>query len=186
MNKILILGPQGGGKGTQANILAKKLGIPALSMGHLLRNEIATGSDLGKQIDTIIHGERPLVPDYMALDVLKKRMEKDDAKGGYILDGYPRTVEQLKAFKSYDTPTVLLVINIPHDESIERLRKRAETEGRKDDTPELIARRLELYEEETKPVIAEYEEQGIVKYVDGMGSIEEVAERVKKALDLPK
>lgn len=184
MHKILILGPQGSGKGTQANRLAEKLGIPALSMGQLLRDETATGSELGKEIEKICLGDRPLVPDYMALDVLKKRLVQDDCQNGYIIDGYPRTIEQKKLFDEYDQPTALLVIDVPREVSLERLSKRAELEGRKDDTPELIERRLALYHEETEPVIAEYRALGLLHEINGDGTIEEVQQRIDEALGL--
>ncbi|MFH1712237.1 MAG: nucleoside monophosphate kinase [Patescibacteria group bacterium] len=183
-NKILILGPQGSGKGTQAVRLSQKLKLPALSMGQLLRDEIATGSELGKEIDEIIHGDRPLVPDYMALDVLKKRLEQKDTERGYILDGYPRTMEQYEMYKTFDIPTAVMVIDVPREESLKRLNKRAEIEGRSDDTPELINRRLELYHEETEPVIETYRQEGILHVVDGVGEMEEVEQRVNDALEI--
>lgn len=182
MNKILILGPQGSGKGTQANILAEKLGIPALSMGALLREEGASGSELGNVIaDYQARGE--LVPDDIALNVLKKRLEKEDAHKGYILDGYPRNMEQYETYKAFDHPTALLLITVPHDVSVERTKKRGALEGRNDDTTEIINRRLDIYEHETRPVIAAYEQAGTTVYrIDGMGSIEEIAERIDNVI----
>lgn len=182
MKKILILGPQGSGKGTQAEILSKKLDIPTLSMGQLLRDEIATGSELGKTIDKIIHGKGNLVPDDIALEVLKKRLKKENTSNGYILDGYPRNISQKKTYETFDTPTDVLIINVPKDESLSRLLKRAELEGRPDDTKDLILHRLDVYERETLPIIDEYKEQGIVRVADGIGSIEEIAKRIEKAL----
>ncbi|MDP2631917.1 MAG: nucleoside monophosphate kinase [Candidatus Uhrbacteria bacterium] len=181
MHKILILGPQGSGKGTQANILAEKLNIPALSMGQLLRNETESQSELGLEIKrTIDQGE--LVPDNVALQVLKKRLDQPDAQIGYILDGYPRNRAQYEVYKQFDQPSALLVIDVPNDESMRRLLKRAEIEKRVDDTSEKIARRLEIYEEDTTPIIDEYQKQGIAKIINGIGTIEEISERVNEAL----
>lgn len=184
MHKILIAGPQGSGKGTQATRLSQKLGIPALSMGQLLRDEIETGSELGKEISKIIYEDGELVSDEMALGMLKKRLEQDDAKGGYILDGYPRNVEQYNAFKEFDTPTAVILIDVPADESMKRLLKRSEIEGRADDQPQQIARRLEIYEEDTKPVLEMFKEQGVLHYIDGIGEMEEVEARVDEVFDI--
>lgn len=179
--RILILGPQGSGKGTQANLLAERLNIPALSMGQLLRDVIAEGGEFGQKLAGILNAGN-LVSDEDALEILKLRLMKDDAKEGYILDGYPRNLEQLRAFDTIESPEVLLVLTVPREESIARLLKRAEIEGRADDTKEVISHRLAVYEEKTKPVIEEYEKRGIVKYIDGVGSIEEVASRIQEAL----
>lgn len=180
-HKILILGPQGSGKGTQAQILAEKLGLPALSMGQLLRDEVASGSLLGEKIASIINAGN-LVPDDIALDVLKLRIQKEDAENGYILDGYPRNMAQYNTYSNFDTPTALLVITVPKEETLKRLLKRAEIEGRADDNEETILKRLAIYEQDTEPLIEKYTEMGIAHVVDGIGTIEEVAERINKAL----
>lgn len=184
MHKIIILGPQGSGKGTQAKLLSQKLGIPTFSMGQLLRDEIATGSELGKQINEILLGEHPLVSDNLALDTLKTRMAKGDTDNGYIIDGYPRDLAQYALFTQFDQPTAVVLIDIPYEESIKRLTKRAETESRTDDTPELIKRRLDIYKNETMPVVEKYREAGLLKIIDGMGTIEEVQARINAALEI--
>lgn len=185
MQKIFILGPQGSGKGTQANILSKKLGIPALSMGQLLRDEITSGSDLGSEIQAITDkGE--LVSDELALQILKRRLSLEDAKNGYILDGYPRNKAQYEAFASFDAPTVVLVITVPKEESLARLMRRAEIEQRPDDTRAAIERRLEIYEQETRPIIDWYRGQGIVREVNGVGTLEDVEARIDTALAIEK
>ncbi|PIQ67268.1 adenylate kinase [Candidatus Uhrbacteria bacterium CG_4_10_14_0_2_um_filter_41_7] len=182
MQKILIAGPQGSGKGTQATRLSQKLGIPALSMGQLLRDQITEGGELGKEISKVIYEDGELVSDELALRILKKRLEQADAQDGYILDGYPRNVEQYNAFKAFDMPTAVILINVPLDESMRRLARRADIEKRADDEPEQIKRRLEIYEEETKPVLELFKSQGVLKVIDGMGTMEEVEERIEEAL----
>lgn len=181
--RILITGPQGSGKGTQAEILSKKLQMPALSLGQLFRDEIASGSEFGCKLEAIL-GRGDLVGDEDALNVLKNRLAQPDARNGYILDGYPRNIEQLRAFDTIEAPQVLLVLDVPREESVKRLLKRAEIEGRPDDTAELIEHRLKIYEEKTQPVIEEYERRGIVKYVNGLGTVEEVADRIEEALNI--
>ncbi|MFH1766805.1 MAG: adenylate kinase [Patescibacteria group bacterium] len=182
MHKIIILGPQGSGKGTQAKILAERLNLPALSMGQLLRDEVASGSDLASEISSFIDGGN-LVPDELALRVLKKRLDQADAQaGGYVLDGYPRNLAQYEVYKEFDQPNVVLLIDVPREESIARIMKRAEIEAREDDTPEIIERRLQIYEEETKPVLDEYEKAGLLKRISGLGEIEEISHRIEQTI----
>lgn len=201
--KILLMGPQGSGKGTQAEHLAACLGVPALSMGQLLRDEIAALSDLGKKFEEILK-RGDLVSDEDAATMLKRRLTKPDAQQGYIIDGYPRNLSQWKAF-DFDTPSHVIVIDVPRDESLKRLGGRltcrscnkvgslsdgikpgdhcscgGEWYQRSDDTPEAIARRLEIYENDTQPVIEKY--GALVKHVDGVGSIDDVDVRIKEAL----
>ncbi len=202
--KILMMGPQGSGKGTQAEILSRELGIPAFGMGQLIRDEIATGSEFGKKLyDIILPGN--LVSDEDAAHLLKLRLAKPDVTHGYILDGYPRNLAQLAQF-TFDTPTHVIVIDIPREESLRRLGGRLTCRGcgkvgtmsdairsgdrcacggkweqRADDTPSAIERRLEIYENDTAPVIAKY--GSLVKHIDGVGSVEEVFERILAALN---
>lgn len=201
--KILLMGPQGSGKGTQAEILSQTLGIPALSMGQLLRDEIASGSELGQKFDVILK-RGDLVSDQDAAMMLKRRLTKPDAQQGYIIDGYPRNLSQWKAF-DFDTPTHVIVIDVLREESLKRLGGRltcrscnkvgAKKDGikpgdlcpcggewyqRSDDTPEAIARRLQIYENDTQPVIEKY--GALVKHVDGVGSVEEVAKRINQTV----
>lgn len=205
--KILMIGPQGSGKGTQADILAKHLGIPTFAMGQLIRDEIVTGSDFGKKINEIfLRGD--LISDEDAAYLLRLRLAKSDTAHGYILDGYPRNLAQKGEF-TFDTPTHVVVIDLLREESLKRLSGRltcractrvfamrdghqaggtcpvcgGELFQRADDTPEAIARRLEIYEGDTQPVIAGYEEQGLVRHVDGMGSVQDVHERILEALN---
>jgi adenylate kinase len=177
MHKILILGPQGCGKGTQASLLSKKLGVPQLSMGQLLRETAKGTGPLADQIRAIQTAGN-LVPDHIAIQVLDARLQQPDTARGYILDGFPRNEEQFQAFEKYAIPTMVLVIDVPPEVSLPRLMKRAQLEHRMDDTPEIIARRLQIYEQDTRPVIRHYEDRGLVRVVNGVGTIEEVAERV--------
>ena len=182
MHKILILGPQGCGKGTQAALLSKKLGIPQLSMGQLLREAAKGAGPLADEIRAI-QTAGTLVPDTVAIRVLDARLTQPDTQQGYILDGFPRNQEQFDAFETYATPTLVLVIEVPPEVSLPRLMKRAELEHRMDDTPEIIQKRLKIYEDDTRPMIKHYEDRGLVKFVDGVGTIEEVAERVNKIFE---
>lgn len=181
--RILILGPQGSGKGTQAKMLSARLHIPALSMGQLLRDEVSSGSDLGKDIDEIIHKQGKLVPDHVALEVLKRRLSQPDMKNGYVLDGYPRNLAQYQVFQELEPPTHVMLIEVPEAESLARMQKRAKVEARADDTPEIIRTRLQVYENETKPVIEEYRRVGVLHEVSGMGEIEEVSQAIAQALN---
>ncbi|MEK9157536.1 MAG: nucleoside monophosphate kinase [Patescibacteria group bacterium] len=173
MHKILLLGPQGSGKGTQAAILSEKLGIPAISMGKLLRDardsyeEIRIAQEKGELVSyAIVH------------DVLVERLARPDCEKGYILDAYPRSESQYRTTENEVFPTAVIVITVPSEVSMERMRSRARLEKRDDDTPEAMRRRLEIYEEETKPIIEKYRSMGLVREVDGTGSVEEVAERI--------
>lgn len=173
MHNIIILGPQGSGKGTQASILSEKLSIPAISMGKLLRDardrfpEIAVAQEKGE-----------LVPDMIVHDVLVDRLAQPDCAQGYILDAFPRSESQYLTTEGEILPTSVIVIHVPIEVSMDRMRHRARVEKRDDDTPEAMRRRLEIYEEETKPIIEKYRAMGLVREVDGVGSIEEVADRI--------
>jgi adenylate kinase len=202
--KILVMGPQGSGKGTQSTTLSEQLQIPAFAMGQLIRDEAATGSEFGKKMESII-SDGNLVSDEDAAKLLKLRLEKPDVSNGYILDGYPRNISQYNAF-NFDTPTHVIVIDLPEDESIRRLGHRLTCRGcekvssvhdgikagdscgdcggewyvRQDDRPEAISRRLEIFKSDTLPVILKYGDA--VRHVDGVGSKEEVFERMLKAI----
>jgi adenylate kinase len=182
-HKILILGPQGSGKGTQAEILAKKLGVPALSMGQLLRDVQASGSDLGKEAATFLD-KGILVPDRITSAVFKKRLELPDVESGFIIDSFPRFMEQYASSKSFFQPTAVIVLSVPEEESLRRIAKRAEIENRVDDTPEAIRARLTWSREQTQPVIDEYISQGVAHVIDGVGTVEEIASRIDGALGM--
>lgn len=203
IHKILLMGPQGSGKGTQAEKLAAHFGIPAFAMGQLIRDEVATSSAYGRKLEEIINRGN-LVSDTDAAGLLKLRLARPDTQHGYILDGYPRNLSQYAAF-DFDTPTHVLVIDVPREESLKRLGGRltcrtcgkvgamvddlkvgdrctcgGEWYQRDDDTPAAIQRRLEIYEKDTSPVIQKYD--GLVKHINGVGSVEEVFERILTVL----
>lgn len=201
MIKVLLMGPQGSGKGTQAERLSVRFGIPFFGTGQLIREEVASGSEFGNKLKAIIlRGE--LISDVDAAFLLKRRLQHPDTQNGYILDGYPRNLSQYAAF-DFDTPTHVIIIDVPREESLKRLGGRLTCRGcnkvasvndgikpgdkcacggqwfqREDDTPEAITRRLEIYEKDTAPVIAEYDKKGIVRRVDGVGGVGEVFKRI--------
>lgn len=177
MHRIFLLGPQGCGKGTQAAILSERLEIPALSMGQLLRDAAVGTDDLAERIRAV-QERGDLVPGSIVVEVLRQRLERSDAAGGYILDGFPRNQDQYDAYAAHDVPTAVVVIHVPREESIARIMNRARTEHRLDDTPDVIEHRLDLYYKVTDPMIEHYREQGLVRDIDGIGTIEEVADRI--------
>ncbi len=182
--RLIFLGPQGSGKGTQASRLARLMGVPHISTGEMLRQAVADGTELGKKADAIMQAG-DLVPDDLVVAMVGERLSKDDAACGYILDGFPRNVAQARALDAVlETPLDGLVqLNVPHEELMKRMLLRAEQEGRADDTEEGISRRLAIYWEETAPLSDYYRETGgQVFEVDGFGGIDEVFGRVALAL----
>lgn len=172
--RILFLGPPGAGKGTQAKLLAQALGVPHVSTGEMLRSAVAADTDLGRRAATIMAAGE-LVPDDLVIALVEERLAEDDAACGYLLDGFPRNVDQARALTDAigdDAIELALLLEVPEDEIVDRLLKRAEAEGRADDTEETIRRRLEVYREETEPLVAHYE--AIVLRVEGIGTIEEI------------
>lgn len=204
--KILLIGPQGCGKGTQALILSERLGIPAFAMGQLLRDEVASGTEIGLRVRGILESGN-LVSDQVAAEVLQDRLRRSDAAKGYILDGYPRNMEQYAMF-TFDEPTHAVVIEVPRAESLLRLGGRltcdrcgrvyavsagasdsdkcacgGSLKQRSDDTTEAINRRLDIYENDTIPMLEKFEERGILCRVDGIGTIDEVQERILNVIE---
>jgi len=177
MHRIFLLGPQGCGKGTQAVILAARLNIPQFSMGQLLRDDETGTDDLADRIKRI-QEKGELVPGTVVAEVLRARLDKPDCANGYILDGFPRNQDQYDSYAEHDNPTAVIVIQVPRDVSIDRIAHRSRTEHRTDDTPDAIRRRLEIYDQDTEPMINNYRMQGLVREVDGVGTVEEVADRI--------
>ena len=183
--RLLIVGPQGSGKGTQGVRIAEALQIPVVSTGDIFRANIKGGTELGQQVQAIIErGE--LVPDSLTNEIVRDRLHQDDASRGFLLDGYPRNVEQVHALDGMlegDALDAVVLLLADTDEVVARLLKRAEIEGREDDTEEVIRHRQDIYAEQTAPLIDLFTERGILVSVDGLGAIDEVAGRIASALD---
>ncbi len=185
--RLLIVGPQGSGKGTQGVRIAETFGIPVVSTGDIFRANITGGTDLGKQVTEILD-RGDLVPDELTGEIVRDRLSQDDAANGFLLDGYPRNTAQVGHLDEFlsgrgESLDAVLLLDVPRDESISRLSLRAIEQGRSDDTEEAIAHRLDIYERETAPIIDLYEAKGIVDRIDGVGSLDEITERIVAALD---
>ena len=186
MTRLLIVGPPGAGKGTQAAIIADTFGIPAISTGDIFRANIKDGTELGLKIQEIVSSGR-YVPDSLTNEIVRDRLQQADAVDGFLLDGYPRTVDQVSELDSIlgetgaELDAVVRLVADP-DEVVARLLKRASEQGRADDTEEVIRHRQDVYLDQTEPVIAAYAERGLVVDVDGLGAVDEVAVRVREAL----
>lgn len=176
--RLVLLGPPGSGKGTQAEILAEKLGVPAISTGDMLREAVAEGSDLGRQVESIM-SSGALVDDATMAEVVRERLGRRDAADGFILDGYPRTLPQAETLESIldgsaaELDAVVLV-DVPEEELVSRALAR----GRSDDSSAVIRERLRVYREKTRPLVEHYEERSLLREVDGYASIEEVNRRI--------
>ncbi|MFT4234174.1 MAG: adenylate kinase [Microbacterium sp.] len=186
MTRLLIVGPQGSGKGTQGVLVAERYGVPVVSTGDIFRANIRQGTELGRKVQAITaSGE--LVPDEVTSEIVRDRLAQDDAAGGFLLDGYPRNTAQVSHLDDFlssvgATLDSVILLDVPRDESISRIAKRAELEGRADDTPDAIAKRLDIYESETAPIVDVYDARGIVDRIDGVGSLDEITSRIFEAL----
>lgn len=184
--RIVLMGPPGAGKGTQAAVIATELNIPHISTGEIFRANVGQGTELGVEAKKYMDkGE--YVPDSITNAMVADRLAQPDTGNGFLLDGYPRTLEQVgeldKILAELDTPLDTVVeITANTEEVIARLLNRAKLEGRADDTEEVIRRRMEVYAEQTEPLTAVYREKGLLVQVDGMGSVEEVSGRLLAAL----
>ncbi len=183
--RLLIVGPPGAGKGTQASKIAERYSVPAISTGDIFRANIQGGTELGQQVQAIIKAGE-LVPDSLTNEIVRDRLHQDDASRGFLLDGYPRNVEQVHALDGMlegDALNAVVLLLADTDEVVARLLKRAKIEGREDDTEEVIRHRQDIYAEQTAPLIDLFTERGILVSVDGLGAIDEVAGRIASALD---
>ena len=185
--RLIILGPPGAGKGTQASRIADRYSIPAISTGDIFRANIKNETELGLRVKELLAAGQ-FVPDDITNSIVENRLAEADAGHGFLLDGYPRTLDQVRALDdmlatqgaSLDK-VVELVVDV--DEVVARLLRRAEIEGRADDTEEVIRERMHIYGEETAPLSSVYREHGLLVEVDGMGEVDEVSERIFAALD---
>lgn len=185
--RLVILGPPGAGKGTQAARLAEHYGIPAISTGDIFRSNIAGGTELGVQVEAIVDAGG-YVPDEVTNAMVRDRLAQDDAAGGFLLDGYPRTraqVDELDQMLAVAGSALDAVaeLTVDPDEIVARLVRRAETAGRSDDAEETVRHRQEVYTEQTAPLTAVYGERGLLVQVDGMGEVDEVSTRLQQAID---
>jgi adenylate kinase len=184
---ILILGPQGSGKGTQAKRIAAEYGIAHVSSGDLFRAAIAEGTPLGREVEPIL-ASGALVPDGLTIALIRERLAQSDARSGFVLDGYPRTLPQAEALDELlgelGRPlSVVLELQVPDEICVERMLKRAADEGRPDDTPEAIQRRLEIYHRDTAPLVDHYLATGKVVGIHGDRPVDEVYAEIQEALE---
>lgn len=182
MTAMVLLGPPGAGKGTQATRIAEKLSIPAISTGEIFRANMSEGTEIGLQAKAFIdRGE--FVPDSVTNAMVKARLSAPDTANGFLLDGYPRNVEQAHVLADMCEEfgiklDLVLEIQVDEDEVVTRMMKRAEEQHRTDDTEPVMRHRLEVYHQQTEPVAAYYADHDLLQVVDGSGSIDEVTERI--------
>jgi len=181
--RIVLLGPPGSGKGTQAALLQDQLGLAHISTGVLLREAVDQQTALGKKAKSFMDAG-DLVPDDLVLGLIEERLGQPDVARGFILDGYPRNLAQAEALDSVlerigQPVDVAVSVTVNETEIVERLSRRSVEEGRSDDTEEVIRNRLRVYAEQTAPVAGHYAERGQLREVDGMGSVEEVNQRMR-------
>ena len=185
--RLIIMGPPGAGKGTQAKFVAEHFKIPAISTGDIFRANVTRGTELGLKAKEFMDAG-DYVPDEVTNQMVRNRIDEPDAESGFLLDGYPRTLSQVEEldgmikFTGHELDAVL-VLTVDQDEIVQRLLQRAELEGRADDTEEVIRRRQELYTEQTEPLIEVYRGRGILIELDGMGEVDEVTQRIFASLE---
>jgi len=185
--RLVILGPPGAGKGTQAAHLAEHYGIPAISTGDIFRSNISAGTELGQQVKAIVDSGG-YVPDEVTNAMVRGRLAEPDTARGFLLDGYPRTqaqVEELDAMLDLRGQSLDAVaeLTVHTDEIVARLLRRAQSDGRSDDTEDVVRHRQSVYTEQTAPLTAVYGERGLLVQVDGMGEVDDVSARLFSALD---
>jgi adenylate kinase len=184
---ILLLGPQGAGKGTQGKLISREYGLPHIATGEILRAAIAAGSELGRKAEPLLNAGR-LVPDDVMIGLIRDRLAHEDTERGFVLDGFPRTAVQAEALdgmlSEIDRPlSVVVEFQLPEEQCVERLLRRAQEEGRADDTPEAIRTRLRLYHEQTAPLVEYYRARGLLVPVHADRPVEEVFEEIQQVLE---
>jgi adenylate kinase len=182
------MGPPGAGKGTQARFVADHFGVPAISTGDIFRANVTQGTPLGVKAKHYMDAGE-YVPDEVTNLMVRNRIDEDDADPGFLLDGYPRTLAQVTELDGMIEFTghrldAVVVLTVDSEELVQRLLQRAQTDGRADDTEDVIRRRQEIYAEQTEPLIEVYRERGILVEVDGMGEVDDVTARIFAALDV--
>lgn len=180
--KLVLLGPPGSGKGTQAEVLAARLGLPHVSTGNMLREAVAEGTDLGRKVEGIMNAGA-LVDDGTMAAVVRSRLARSDARGGFILDGYPRTNAQAETLAdvlaaSGQELEAVVLLEVPEEVLVERARGR----GRADDADAVVRERLRVYREKTEPLVDYYRQRGVLRQVDGDAPVEEVTRRILEAI----
>jgi adenylate kinase len=185
---VLLLGVQGAGKGTQAKRIASEYGIAYIGTGDMLRDAMAAGTELGRVVKPI-YDRGELVPDALMIDLIRDRLDGADAGAGFVLDGFPRTTVQAAALdemlQEIGRPlTIVFELQVPQDVAIERLLRRATEEGRSDDTPQAIERRIARFHEETAPLVAHYRARGNLVGIHADRSINEVFAEIQRALEV--
>jgi adenylate kinase len=184
---VLLLGPQGAGKGTQAKRISAEYGIPHIASGEILRAEMDAGTELGMRVKDV-YDRGDLVSDDLMIELIRNRLEQPDTEAGFVLDGFPRTTVQAEALDSMFNDigrnfSVAFALQIPDQVAFDRLRRRAEVEGRADDTDEAIQRRLDNYHRETEPLIEYYRTRGNLVPIHGDRSENQVFAEIQRALE---
>ena len=186
--RLILMGPPGAGKGTQARFVAEHFGVPAISTGDIFRANVSQETPLGLEAKRYMDAGE-YVPDEVTNQMVRTRIDEPDAAPGFLLDGYPRTLAQVTeldgmiGFTGHQLDAVV-VLTVDPEELVQRLLQRAQTDGRADDTEDVIRRRQEVYAEQTEPLIEVYRERGILIEVDGMGEVDDVTARIFDALDV--
>ncbi len=183
---IVLFGAPGAGKGTQGEILAHRIGVPKIATGDLLRAAVAVGTLLGKEAKRFMD-RGSLVPDEIILGLIEEKLASEESARGVIMDGFPRTIAQAEAVDEFlalrDAGVDSVVaFDVPDEELVERMNGRAKEEGRSDDTPEAIRKRLLVYREQTAPLLQYYDERGLVTSIDATGTVQQVSTRVAEVI----
>lgn len=186
--RLIMMGPPGAGKGTQAKYVAEHFKIPAISTGDIFRANVTAGTELGVEAKRYMDAG-DYVPDEVTNKMVRNRIDEPDAEPGFLLDGYPRTLAQVEELDGMIRFTghaldAAVVLTVDPDEIVQRLLQRAQLEGRADDTEDVIRRRQQVYAEQTEPLIDVYRQRGILIEVDGMGQVDDVTRRIFDALDV--